>query len=693
MHNIVFTKEFKEGYENIPSNLYPKVEEFLKQLRDNPVIKNNNITALKNQSHGFRRRFGDYRLIYRVLFDKVLLLKIGLRKEIYINSNKSFKIYDGSIDELIAVTCNNQVIIEQVDSEEKDNINELQAEEFLIDSDELNLIDIPTGYHEQILKTNTLVELEKSAIPKGIITRILDYITNPNQSHIGKLYTLSEEDDFIAVAQRPLRDFMLSLDAEQKAVISKLDKGPLLVRGGPGTGKTLVGLYWLKEIIENQTASVFNSEQPSFMFISYVNSLVNTSKEVFNSITRVNDINISFLTLDKFIASELSSYKLGGIVKEDDLKFRLKKMTIDKMKVTGDSIKINAIQRVENIGIEFLMEEIEKIIEANDIKTLDNYINFERKGRGKALQKPDREAIWIVYDFFRNLCKSTNRYTWSGKRQFYLHLIESGQLMPKMVDYLVLDESQDMSLVSLRIITYMVKDPQFLLLLADSGQSIYNKSFTWRGVSPVLKFHKGNSFNLLKSYRMTKQNSKALKPLRIDADTDAVGITTGVFEGEKPFWWDIPLEEQDEAVVDIVRELVEEKGINAGQIGIILRMTERPCRFASALRNNGFEVDVLDEKHQIDIYGNAIHIITAHSSKGLEFPFVIVPNISDNIYPCKNSKPDNELLEDEWVSMEQRILYVALSRAQHRLWMLSDNTNPSRFLSKLDMKDWIRDKK
>jgi superfamily I DNA/RNA helicase len=491
---------------------------------------------------------------------------------------------------------------------------------------------------------------------------------------------------------------MISLDEDQKNIIKKLGNGHFIVTGKAGTGKTLVGLYWLIENIENETASVFNNvDKSSFMFISYVNSLVNTSKSTFDSIIRKNDADIKFSTLDSFIAKELYGYKLGDVVSGDTLKFRLKTMTMDRMKESGDALKINAVQRVENKGIDFLMEEIEKAIEANDIKTLDAYLypNFKREGRKKRLGNPDREAIWSVYECFRILCIKDKKYTWSGKRQFYLHLIQSGQLTPRKVDYLVLDESQDMSFVSIRIINHISRN---FLLLTDEGQSIYSKfPFAWKDVSPLLKFDKRrNRFYLKKSYRMTKQNLKALESLRNNADNfdnDDTEITTGIFDGEKPFWWEVPLEKHNEIIVDIIHEITEKNGINAGQIAIILRQTKQFSSVSAALRNSGFDVDVFDKEYPIDINSNAVHIINAHSAKGLEFPFVIVPYISDDFYPFKNNKLSNEPLEDEFLSMEQRLLYVALSRAQYRLWMLSDNLNPSRFLSKLDKKDWIQDKK
>ena len=70
-----------------------------------------------------------------------------------------------------------------------------------------------------------------------------------------------------------------------------------------------------------------------------------------------------------------------------------------------------------------------------------------------------------------------------------------------------------------------------------------------------------------------------------------------------------------------------------------------------------------------------MHIINAHSAKSLEFPFVIVPNVSDGTYPYERSRPatDDERNIEEWLAEEQRVLYVALSRASYRLWIIADD--------------------
>jgi hypothetical protein len=210
-------------------------------FRSDPFSKNPNVKRLKNEklSRGFRLRLGDYRLVYRVPSDsnKVILVSIGQRGEICRKPPGKSSIL-GSITKLIPerwvppaeIPSETKPVPSVSEPEVATYMSESQPfiEEFLFDADELDLIRIPAEYHEQILAANSMHELDGSGLPHGVLTRLSDYLTNPSQIHIGRLYTLESEDDFTAVAEQPLRDFMLAPDPQQRTVIDKdLNGGPL----------------------------------------------------------------------------------------------------------------------------------------------------------------------------------------------------------------------------------------------------------------------------------------------------------------------------------------------------------------------------------------------------------------------------------------------------------------------------------
>lgn len=62
-----------------------------------------------------------------------------------------------------------------------------------------------------------------------------------------------------------------------------------------------------------------------------------------------------------------------------------------------------------------------------------------------------------------------------------------------------------------------------------------------------------------------------------------------------------------------------------------------------------------------EVDGNQVTLMTVHSSKGLEFPVVIVPGLEEGTFPHKRSMTEQEIEE------ERRLMYVAMTRPQRRL--------------------------
>lgn len=95
------------------------------------------------------------------------------------------------------------------------------------------------------------------------------------------------------------------------------------------------------------------------------------------------------------------------------------------------------------------------------------------------------------------------------------------------------------------------------------------------------------------------------------------------------------------------------------------------------------EVDNHDENE------NAVVLMTMHSAKGLEFPFVFLPGMEDGLFPGWRAFDREEGLEEE-----RRLCYVGMTRAKERLCLTSANlrtlygktdlTRESQFLRELD---------
>src|SRR5690606_222583 len=96
-----------------------------------------------------------------------------------------------------------------------------------------------------------------------------------------------------------------------------------------------------------------------------------------------------------------------------------------------------------------------------------------------------------------------------------------------------------------------------------------------------------------------------------------------------------------------------------------------------------------NEDNDKDPNADTVSMMTIHASKGLEFPYVHVVGLEENLFPSQRSLGSRSDLEEE-----RRLFYVALTRAEKNIyisyatsryqWGNLNNCEPSRFLDELD---------
>jgi ATP-dependent DNA helicase Rep len=97
-------------------------------------------------------------------------------------------------------------------------------------------------------------------------------------------------------------------------------------------------------------------------------------------------------------------------------------------------------------------------------------------------------------------------------------------------------------------------------------------------------------------------------------------------------------------------------------------------------------VSALDRQEQAEV-GDQVHMMTLHGAKGLEFPYVFLVGMEEEILPHRNS------IETDQVEEERRLCYVGLTRAHYGLTLSwarrrtrygeTLECEPSRFLEEL----------
>ncbi|STX37062.1 UvrD-helicase domain-containing protein [Legionella feeleii] len=183
-----------------------------------------------------------------------------------------------------------------------------------------------------------------------------------------------------------------------------------------------------------------------------------------------------------------------------------------------------------------------------------------------------------------------------------------------------------------------------------------------------------------------------------------------VFKG----WMDtIKTRIQTEPVLEILREMIEDSGYEA----YVYEQSDTPAK-AQKRMDNVWEliewvgrllakdttqqlVDVINKLILIDILeqadeqdANTVQLMTLHASKGLEFPFVYLVGMEEELLPHRVS------IDTEQIEEERRLAYVGITRAQKSLCLTLakqrrrvgelQECQPSRFLDELpqDSLEW-----
>jgi len=122
----------------------------------------------------------------------------------------------------------------------------------------------------------------------------------------------------------------------------------------------------------------------------------------------------------------------------------------------------------------------------------------------------------------------------------------------------------------------------------------------------------------------------------------------------------------------ILKHLFEDKtieGINRYEnvqelLGAVKEFTERTDVEDKHLGVFMQDVALLTDADQKDDDDDKITLMTIHQAKGLEFPYVYIVGLEENLFPSQMSMQSREDLEEE-----RRLFYVALTRARQKVFL------------------------
>jgi superfamily I DNA/RNA helicase len=475
-------------------------------------------------------------------------------------------------------------------------------------------------------------------------------------------YRVPSVDVARAFAGGVIAELEFNLPASSWAIVKRSRPGPIFVRGGPGSGKSLLGLYRALHGLDHPP--MLGRAKPRVLYATFTRTLAEDARQ-------------KVILLRGSVPAELEIATVDSLVHRFAPNDRT--TTYDES-LLSDAWAAAIARALDAKGFTaaFIRSEIEDVAIARGLRTREDYLAVSRTGRSRRLARSDREIIWTVYEHLVAIL-AERRLRSLGLARIAALDVTSTLSDEQRYDLVVVDEVQDLPTAALGVVIQLARgtgSERDVTLIGDGGQSIYRAGFRWADVG--LRLGGGNVVTLSNCERSTAQIMRfaaALAGRAIgDQDEDASRVPTR--QGPLPRVRRNFSDREDQRawlVADIRARLKE---TNARRIAIIARTKAELDRVSEALTNARIpNVDYGDaDFHRAD----AVRCVTAHSAKGLEFGDVYVIGADDGSFPLRYADL-NDAERAEKVGIDARLLFVAVTRARDKLTVLT-GTHPSPFL-------------
>lgn len=456
-----------------------------------------------------------------------------------------------------------------------------------------------------------------------------------------ELQALMENDDF--------EKWTVFLHPSQEKIVKKDFNGPALIEGGPGTGKTIVGIHRAVHLSENVYKA---DESKKILFCTFSKKLAKTISDKFDKLMKQRGIknNVDVVSIDSFIYYTLKN-TFGTVPIINSMAFaNLLDKLYYKLKPKGTK--------------GFYEYEYHEVIEKYNIKTLEEYLTADRTGTGLPLDRKGRTIAWQFIETLLIEKQKSNIHTFVDRAYLLLDSLDNGEILPQY-DSIIIDEAQDLESVKLKALCRCVKTTtNNILILSDVNQRIFKLS-TWKndgGLNVV-----GRTHYLSINYRTTKQINDYARYQFINSEmiTTHIREYKSIVNGVDPIVIKCKTQsEQYKFVVSKVDELVN-KGYKPNQICVICP-TKGDCnQIQSVLTFADVKSTLLfDDVAPSDVSGICICPITG--VKGLEFEIVIIYNFN-SIGKGRLKDSDSPAVKINYTKLIECEKYVAATRARDEL--------------------------
>jgi hypothetical protein len=459
-----------------------------------------------------------------------------------------------------------------------------------------------------------------------------------------------------AAEREPIESWMTWLHPRQARLVNREFSGPARIRGGAGTGKTVLALH---------RANYLASRGRRVLFTSFVKTVPTVNQALFARLAPARPGSVAFMTVHRLASRWLRTERVPGRV--DDREARA---CFDAAwESAGRGSSLPGLGRPRN----YWRDEVSVVIKGRGLADFDEYARLARVGRRAPLNAAARADVWQLYEDYQDRLIRRGIVDRADMLRIARDLARdrTGAGADTGFDAVIVDEVQDLTCVGLQFLHALVGDrPDGLLMVGDGQQSVYPGGFTLSEAGILVV---GRSVVLTRNYRNGEQIlRRALTvvasdqfddldtdsvPGRRDLEADRPGGTVVDFRG--------PAAAQGMAMRERIRQLHEPEGVRYGDMAVLAPTNTDAARWRVVLTGGDIPVIALEE--YTGTRRDQVKVGTFHRAKGLEFAHVFIPD--RDRYPRGRFGHESDDAYRERAELERRILFVAMTRARDGLWL------------------------
>jgi hypothetical protein len=451
---------------------------------------------------------------------------------------------------------------------------------------------------------------------------------------------------------------VMRLSAEQEEAVGMVrDSGDYIIKGSAGTGKTLVLLHALERYLGYSQLGFDIGSPRKVVLLTFTNTLVKYSRYLAHIVGRNENV-ITISTADSHLFAALKAVVPGAWI---DFK--------------APACLIGEYNATSFLSDEELATEIEDVIWGNLINR-EEYLekHILRRGMKQPLSAQQRDLVWSIQEKLRESLIATKRYTRNLACAVVLESLERDHGASDLrCDRIFIDEAQDLSTAIIRCMKEL--SARGAVLAADDGQSIYKIGAQYQRAGLAIA---GHTRILKYNFRNTRQihelSERFLANGTIQGQDERGASATR--EGPRPEL--VTAKNEAELLANLLRYIdlaTGRLGYDPENIGILTPSNINVDQIKARLTTSGHTtMNIKDEKFDFTSPG-IIRLSTLHSSKGIEFPIVLIyaPSLT----------PTGDFDEKTTLAMQRNLLYVGLTRAMDHVVVFTMEDTDSTVLQEL----------